>query len=109
MPCPARIAERSRAALAAGCDVVLHCNGDLREMTAVAGVVPELSGEAAQRADAALAGAYGAGGIRRRGRAQMFTQMVADERTPQRKIGVMSSEEFDTTHRAPTAAPPSRR
>ena len=27
------IAERSRAALAAGCDVVLHCNGKLDEMT----------------------------------------------------------------------------
>src|SRR5215471_11096393 len=49
------IAERSRAALAAGCDVVLHCNGDMREMTAVAGEAPELSGEAARRADAALA------------------------------------------------------
>jgi beta-N-acetylhexosaminidase len=49
------IAERSRAALAAGCDVVLHCNGDLAEMTAVAGAVPELSGEALRRADAALA------------------------------------------------------
>jgi beta-N-acetylhexosaminidase len=49
------IAERSRAALAAGCDVVLHCNGDLREMTAVASEAPELSGEAARRADAALA------------------------------------------------------
>ena len=48
------LAERSRAALAAGCDVVLHCNGDLAEMTAVAGVVPELSGAAARRADAAL-------------------------------------------------------
>ncbi len=44
------LAERSRAALAAGCDVVLHCNGDLREMTEVASVVPELAGEAAQRA-----------------------------------------------------------
>ena len=31
------IAERSRAAFAAGCDVVLHCNGDLAEMAAVAG------------------------------------------------------------------------
>jgi beta-N-acetylhexosaminidase len=49
------IAERSRAALAAGCDVVLHCNGDLREMTEVAGEAPELSGGAARRADAALA------------------------------------------------------
>jgi beta-N-acetylhexosaminidase len=49
------LAERSRAALAAGCDVVLHCNGDLAEMTAVAGAVPELQGEAARRADKALA------------------------------------------------------
>jgi beta-N-acetylhexosaminidase len=48
------IAERSSAALAAGCDVVLHCNGDLNEMVAVAGVAPELGGEAARRAEAAL-------------------------------------------------------
>jgi beta-N-acetylhexosaminidase len=49
------IADRTRAALAAGCDLVLHCNGDLAEMTAVAAGAPELSGEAARRADAALA------------------------------------------------------
>ena len=49
------IAERSRGALSAGCDVVLHCNGDLAEMTAVAGAVPMLTGVAAQRAEAALA------------------------------------------------------
>jgi len=49
------IAERSRAALAAGCDVVLHCNGNLAEMTAVAGAAPMLSGAAAKRAEAALA------------------------------------------------------
>ena len=48
------IAERSQAALAAGCDVVLHCNGDLAEMAQVAGVAPELSGAAAERAQAAL-------------------------------------------------------
>lgn len=49
------LAERSRAALSAGCDVVLHCNGRLDEMTAIAGVTPMLSGEAAKRAQAALA------------------------------------------------------
>jgi beta-N-acetylhexosaminidase len=49
------LAERSRASIAAGCDVVLHCNGDIGEMTEVAANVPELAGEAARRADAALA------------------------------------------------------
>lgn len=46
---------RARDALAAGCDVVLHCNGDPGEMAAIAGAVPELAGLAAVRADAALA------------------------------------------------------
>ena len=49
------IAERSRAALAAGCDLVLHCNGNLEEMRAVAAAAPLLAGTAAARADAALA------------------------------------------------------
>ncbi len=48
------LAERSRAALVAGCDVVLHCNGDLKEMAQVASVVPELAGDAGIRAQAAL-------------------------------------------------------
>jgi beta-N-acetylhexosaminidase len=48
------LAERSRAALAAGCDVVLHCNGDLAEMREVAGAAPMLEGEAAVRAARAL-------------------------------------------------------
>lgn len=48
------IAERSSASLAAGCDVVLHCNGKLDEMMQVASVAPVLSGEAARRAEAAL-------------------------------------------------------
>jgi len=46
--------QRSEAAVVAGCDVVLHCNGDLAEMIEVAGAVPELSGEAAARAERAL-------------------------------------------------------
>jgi beta-N-acetylhexosaminidase len=49
------ISERSAAAIAAGCDVVLHCNGELAEMRAVAAAVPKLSGAPAGRAKAALA------------------------------------------------------
>jgi beta-N-acetylhexosaminidase len=49
------IGERTRASIAAGCDVVLHCNGKLDEMRAVAAESPELVGEAARRAAAALA------------------------------------------------------
>ena len=48
-------ASRARASLAAGCDVVLHCNGDLDEMRAVIAGTRELSGPAARRAKAALA------------------------------------------------------
>ena len=43
-------AERTRRALDAGCDVVLHCNGHMAEMAAVAQASPELSGRAAERA-----------------------------------------------------------
>ncbi len=49
------IAERTRAIFAAGCDLVLHCNGKLDEMRDVARQAPELSGKALQRAEAALA------------------------------------------------------
>lgn len=46
--------ERARASLAAGCDIVLHCNGDMDEMTAVMLGMKPLAGRAAQRARAAL-------------------------------------------------------
>lgn len=49
------IAERTRAAFVAGCDLVLHCNGRLDEMRMVAAESPMLAGEAGRRADAALA------------------------------------------------------
>jgi beta-N-acetylhexosaminidase len=49
------IAERTRAIVTAGCDMVLHCNGKLDEMREVARQTPELSGKALDRARRALA------------------------------------------------------
>jgi beta-N-acetylhexosaminidase len=49
------IAERTRAIVSAGCDMVLHCNGDLDEMREVAREAPVLSGKALDRAKRALA------------------------------------------------------
>ncbi|HEY0849770.1 MAG TPA: beta-N-acetylhexosaminidase [Bradyrhizobium sp.] len=49
------IAERTRAIVGAGCDMVLHCNGKLDEMREVASQTPELSGKALERAVKALA------------------------------------------------------
>ncbi len=46
---------RSRAALAAGCDMVLHCNGDRAEMAQVLEAAGILQGAALARAEAALA------------------------------------------------------
>ena len=48
-------ASRTEASLAAGSDVVLHCNGDPAEMEQIVSRVPELSGRAAERAAAARA------------------------------------------------------
>ncbi|WP_300573719.1 beta-N-acetylhexosaminidase [Phenylobacterium sp.] len=46
--------DRTRASLAAGCDVVLHCNGDMAEMAPIAAACGKLSGKARRRAEAAL-------------------------------------------------------
>jgi beta-N-acetylhexosaminidase len=47
--------DRARDSLDAGCDVVLHCNGDMAEMKAVVAGCRPLAGRAKRRADAALA------------------------------------------------------
>jgi beta-N-acetylhexosaminidase len=47
--------ERTRSCIAAGCDLVLHCNGDLEEMEAIAASAPPLDGDGARRFEAALA------------------------------------------------------
>jgi beta-N-acetylhexosaminidase len=48
------LGERAQAALKAGSDIVLHCNGDLEEMLEVAKAAGKLKGEAKRRAEAAL-------------------------------------------------------
>lgn len=47
--------ERAREALAAGCDVALHCNSSFKEKKQVAKGVGELTGQALARAERAMA------------------------------------------------------
>lgn len=49
------LGARAAAARAAGCDIALHCNGDMAEMREVAAAAGGLEGPAAERAAAALA------------------------------------------------------
>jgi beta-N-acetylhexosaminidase len=71
------IAERTRASIAAGCDVVLHCNGKLDEMQAVAAAAPLLAGAAKRRADAALAARAPASEIDLAAARREFDAMIA--------------------------------
>ncbi|QFS83131.1 glycoside hydrolase family 3 N-terminal domain-containing protein [Roseivivax sp. THAF197b] len=48
------VAERGAASIAAGCDVVLHCNGRMDEMAPLMDAIGEMDGEAYVRAVAAL-------------------------------------------------------
>lgn len=80
------VTERSRAAVAAGCDVVLHCNGDLNEMREVASAVPVLSGEALARAEAALAARSAPEEFDAASTRVMFDQMIAGVMPPSRRM-----------------------
>lgn len=49
------VSDRSKAALIAGIDLILHCNGDSGEMKRIAGAAGHLHGPAQARADQAIA------------------------------------------------------
>jgi beta-N-acetylhexosaminidase len=49
------LSVRAKQAQFAGCDLVLHCNGDMNEMKDVASEVTELKGQALKRSERALA------------------------------------------------------
>jgi len=49
--------QRTRDVLSAGCDIVLHCNGDMSEMLAIEKGIKPLSGKALERANKAMEGA----------------------------------------------------
>jgi beta-N-acetylhexosaminidase len=69
---PGRLGARATAALAAGCDVVLHCSGDLAKMAEIAAVTPPLSAAAQRR--------VAAGERRRTSAAQPFDRHAAERR-----------------------------
>ena len=48
------LASRTAASMAAGCDLALHCKGDLAEMQAVAGKAGDMTPATVNRAEAAL-------------------------------------------------------
>jgi beta-N-acetylhexosaminidase len=77
------LGERTKAAIAAGCDMVLHCNGKMEEMVAVAGQAPLLTGEARRRADAALAARKPAAPIDRAASRAEFLDLMADAWVPE--------------------------
>ncbi len=76
------LAERCEKALAAGCDIVLHCSGILEEMEEVAAAAGTLSGRALERA---IAAENAAGGFPRpqpdEGEALALLAAVSDRKT----------------------------
>jgi beta-N-acetylhexosaminidase len=78
------IGERSRAALAAGCDLVLYCKGVMAEMLEVAAAAPLLAGPSARRAAAALAAKRPATPIDRAAARVKFASLMAGVWQPER-------------------------
>jgi beta-N-acetylhexosaminidase len=71
------VRNRAVKAIRAGCDLALHCNGDLIEMIEVASGMPELSGDALRRTDAALAARRAVEDVDRKAIETRYDQLLA--------------------------------
>jgi beta-N-acetylhexosaminidase len=98
-------ADRTQAALAAGCDLVLHCNGRLDEMQEVAAHAPKLAGSAAERAAAALALRQEPEEFDRDDGRRTFAALIADDGTIVARAGADPTESNATTAKARIAEP----
>jgi beta-N-acetylhexosaminidase len=74
------IAERTRAAFAAGCDLALHCNGNLDEMRMVAAETPVLNGAPGRRAADALSARHAPDALDLAAARADFAAMMRDAR-----------------------------
>ncbi len=72
--------ERAQGALAAGCDLVLHCNGDMTEMSGIAASIGAIGAAARRRIDAAEARRWAPGGFDRFAAEQRFDALMAGAR-----------------------------
>ena len=78
-------AERTRLALAAGCDLVLHCSGDIDEMAEIAEAVPPISPAAEARIARGEALRHGSReAIDRRAAGLRFAQLLSADPRPSR-------------------------
>jgi len=79
------IAERARRALAAGCDLVLHCNADRSEMEAIIAATGAVSTRAAERmARAETIRRRGPKDFDRREAEEEFDELLSGRATPER-------------------------
>lgn len=71
--------ERAQGALAAGCDLVLHCNGDMTEMSGIAASIGAMSLSARRRLDAGEARRRAPGGFDRFAAERRFDALMAGQ------------------------------